>query len=606
MALSELADASGLLSLVTKSVSSVFDELNLSTEAWVEKSKLLTIGRERYARFIIENVGTFPLFATSRFVMVTDTYINVKLSTELARERYKSVKQIEDYLLAQKSGGEDERRSPQKPSYGPFEAMDSTDTGFALIGSAGSGKTTAFRYLAVELARGRALRGKRRIPIYFAVRDLAARQASLSSGALSFLRLVGVNEVKRVYFSLLESGRIALLVDGLDETSGPHQQRILDDLLLLRSRYPDMVICVSARPYSLSVGLPGFTKWETLPLSISERVSFVKTWFASVEPQKGERLLFECQGKPEMLDLGTSPLLLSIVCALYHNDLDLPSDPDELFARCVEGLLGGWDAFRRIARESPIGTLSVRRRIVLLSWIAANLFEEGKLVFSAADLRRTGCLRRIAAAVRKELPEEEELLRTLDNDFGILVERSPGLYSFSHLTLHEYLTALYVVDNREEDQLLLKRLADSEWFGVIRLTGKMLAAGGPFLRRLFRSVRLTNLYEVELLQAVLEVKPICTPEVYRNAMTDFAKRVEQVVHQTAVHIDRKESVLIVEIRNREPWDIGRTLPKLIEIIASAGMKPQELGCKAGGTIATILDHLRRSSQIAFVAKYDRQ
>jgi len=267
------------------------------------------------------------------------------------------------------------------------------------------------------------------------------RAKGILDAAAEFLEWLEVPESRRVIERLLRSGSCMLLVDGLDETSEEHQRSVIREVLDLRAKYDESLICISSRPFSLSIGLVGFTKWETLPLSSEDRRAFVEKWFDSVDSEKGGRLLEQCKTRPEMLDLGSSPLLLSLVCALYYNDLDVPSDPDELYARSIEGLLGGWDAFRNIARQSILADLSIRRRVILLSWIAAILLENGKLVFSCDDVDQTECLVHAARALRIDPPPSEELLPSLFNDFGILVERSPGLYSFSHLTLHEYLVA---------------------------------------------------------------------------------------------------------------------------------------------------------------------
>lgn len=41
----------------------------------------------------------------------------------------------------------------------------------------------------------------------------------------------------------------------------------------------------------------------------------------------------------------------------------------------------------------------------------------------------------------------EAVLKAIEVQQGLLVERATETYSFSHLTLQEYLTAKYVVDN---------------------------------------------------------------------------------------------------------------------------------------------------------------
>jgi len=61
------------------------------------------------------------------------------------------------------------------------------------------------------------------------------------------------------------------------------------------------------------------------------------------------------------------------------------------------------------------------------------------------------------------------VLKTIEKQQGILVERATDIYSFSHLTLQEYLTAFHVVEERLEDQLITHHMTDKRWREVFLL-----------------------------------------------------------------------------------------------------------------------------------------
>ncbi len=520
----------GITDIVKRSLFSVFDELNLSTEAWFQKTKIMTTGRRRYAEFIASDVGRFPLFGTTFSASVEDSYVNMNLSTEIDREIYKSIEKIERSLRREKSGGVGTGRS-SKTRFSPSEALEATETNLALLGSAGSGKTTAFRHLAVSIARGQIVRGKHRIPIYLAVRDMASEERGIAEAAIEVLEMLDVKVADRLFEALMASGRVVLFVDGLDETTEEHQSQVLREFSKLSSRYRQAILCVSARPYSLSVGLASVTKWETLPLAPEDRLKFVEKWFENVDRAKGRRLMDECRDRPELLDLGSNPLLLSIVCALFNNDLQIPSDSDELYERVIQGLLGSWDSFRNIARTTVLASLSVRKRSILVSFLAAALFEKRKIVFSYRDVELTGSIKSAAARMRAEIPSTGKLLHALYSDFGILSERSPGIFSFSHLTIQEYLVARYVVDSREEIRMVVTRRRQKEWFEVIHLVARMLPDAGEFLKILFQNSRVDDPYDVRLLKASWEAEPVCAPEVLKAIMTDLATGMKRILNQ---------------------------------------------------------------------------
>ncbi|MEM7248194.1 MAG: NACHT domain-containing protein [Acidobacteriota bacterium] len=508
-------DPTGLIDAIRASFKSVFSEFNSSSEAHYQALKVRTVNAERYASYLATRVGTYSLFGTGRNVPVGRSYVRLTLSSGAERLVYRSSSEIEHDIGRQRGG-------TGREGVDPWTAIERTVRGFALQGGAGSGKTTALRHLAVTAAAGRPARGRRRVPILLSVRDYAGTEGEVWGAAAGFLGDVGIEPAEAVLQALAVSGALMLLVDGLDETDGQHQARIVRELERIVSRYPHSLICLSARPLSLDVALPGFDKWETLPLALPERIDFIRKWFSLVDEGKGERLIERIDGEPAMLDLGGTPLLLSIVCALYENDLDVPSEPDELYVRCVEGLLGGWDAFRNIARESPLAALSVRKRHIIASWLAAELFEAGRVAFDVRDVDGLGVLSRVAEFLGCSGWEAGDVLASLFGHFGLLVERSPAKYSFVHLSLHEFLVAQYVVGNRRERELVWQHFREERWSDVIVLVARLLPNADDFLVEIEGAARSHHVADVELVLRVVDARPASSLPVRRRLGRHFA------------------------------------------------------------------------------------
>ena len=58
-----------------------------------------------------------------------------------------------------------------------------------------------------------------------------------------------------------------------------------------------------------------------------------------------------------------------------------------------------------------------------------------------------------------------------ESHHGLLVERATDIYSFSHLTFHEYFTAKYISDHRIETKLIDTHLSDEKMAGGIPTNG---------------------------------------------------------------------------------------------------------------------------------------
>lgn len=519
-----LAAASGV---VQRSFLSVFESLNASTEAWYQWLRLKTVAREKYAEHILRTVGTFPLFGTTKSACVDSAYVRVSLSSDIERLRYRSAAEISAKLERQRQGddAEDERRSTGRDL---LDVLDQSSKAVAILGNPGSGKTTALRHAALSLATGQTLRGRRAIPFFLPIRDLAARNLTIASAIQEHLRWLEFPTPATVADRLMSAGDLTLLIDGVDEVDRIRQNEFLTEAIDLIARYPKVVLCVSGRPYSLDYALPLFDKWETLPLAMTDRLAFVAKWFDAVDRAKGDRLLTECAAEPAVLELGSTPLLLSLICALYYNDLRIPHEPDELYARLLEGLLGAWDSFRNIARDTALRELSVRRRVLLVSWIAAETFKARKVVFKTADIESSGLLQRFASATRTPLLDAHQVLKALYNDFGVLVERAPDVYSFSHLTFHEYLTAQRFVDERLELALLRNR-RDGGWDEVLRLVAKLLPNANDFMAEWTQFVDLANAHEVASLLATWRIRPLCDVSTRHAVMQALADRVKDTL-----------------------------------------------------------------------------
>lgn len=80
--------------------------------------------------------------------------------------------------------------------------------------------------------------------------------------------------------------------------------------------------------------------------------------------------------------------------------------------------------------------------------------------------------------------DSEAVLKSIESQHGILVERARGIYSFSHLTFHEYFTAREIVGTNGLVSLkkLVKHINDKRWRDVFLLTvGMMRQADSLFL-----------------------------------------------------------------------------------------------------------------------------
>src|SRR6185295_19034010 len=97
-----------------------------------------------------------------------------------------------------------------------------------------------------------------------------------------------------------------------------------------------------------------------------------------------------------------------------------------------------------------------KRKESMLSHIAASTFQEDQYFVPQRTLEGyiVKYIENLPEAKAETLdPDSAAILKALEAQHGLFVERAKGIYSFSHLTFQEYFTAKYLVDNSSRGAL---------------------------------------------------------------------------------------------------------------------------------------------------------
>jgi predicted NACHT family NTPase len=197
--------------------------------------------------------------------------------------------------------------------------------------------------------------------------------------------------------------------------------------------------------------------------------------------------------------LASSPLLLTLLCLVFEESADFPINRSELYKEGVSILLKKWDAQRNIERDQVYRNLSIPRKEDLLSSVAFTTFERKDYFFKQREVERC-----IAEYIRN-LPDartdpkalqldSEVVLKSIEAQHGLLVERARGIYSFSHLTFQEYLTARKIIITSEPQELekvlrdLSTHITEKRWREVLLLALGMLPNAERLLKLLKQQV----------------------------------------------------------------------------------------------------------------------
>lgn len=355
-----------------------------------------------------------------------------------------------------------------------------------LLGDAGSGKTTLLRWLASTATRRSASPGgtatwHNRVPFIIPLRQFLDKPLPTPAEYVSLTAPNMADVCPRGWaHNILESGRGALLVDGLDELPVERRDEVLAWITEIDADFPGNAILVTSRGAAIENNL-----WKDQSLlecaslqqmELGDIQSFVNHWHDAMSEvvtsdeqvalkDANSGMLNVIRTRSNIRNLSQTPLLCALMCALHlENAASLPNDRMSLYRTALEMLVMKRDNDRKLARTDDQLTLS--DRLILLKQLALWMHENGYAEIRIADYRAS--IARTLPALSKTGWGVDETAQFLLERCGVLREPSPRTVDFIHRSFLEYLAASAEVDDDSIAKLLL-HATEEPWREVIIL-----------------------------------------------------------------------------------------------------------------------------------------
>jgi len=368
---------------------------------------------------------------------------------------------LDIYLLPRKQRFASYEQTPSAPLSSVLEG-DSV-AHLVILGQPGAGKTTAVKHLCQQMLSDSKLCPNQNFPLLIRLGDL--NNANTMTRDLDDLVLERIQSIlniplnfppdleskdsittkkaviEQTVVTVLETLQPLILLDGLDEVS--HKLRrdsIVRGIRRLAMQLDKARMILTARTGEFTYHIEKMIAYEIAPLSKAQIAKFADAWLGTAE---AANFLSQVEHSP-FADTAIKPLTLAHLCAIFERVHRIPEKPKSVYKKIVNLLLEDWDEQRSVRRVSAYSDFEVDRKADFLSELAHSLTISNRTsTFTAEDLM--DCYREIHANYGLPISQARAVVNELETHTGLLVQAGTEIFEFSHKSLQEYLTAVFIV-----------------------------------------------------------------------------------------------------------------------------------------------------------------
>lgn len=451
-----------------------------------------TTALKKYTQRYASRYGVIRILGMRQDLPLESIYTKVKFLDESSIRRFASLESLEQTYR------ENQRRRFQIRESSNLDGflVANKNQYLMILGGPGAGKSTFLRRIGLEALKGQiGIYEHQCIPVFLELKQFNSDKVDLVKAISNELQNFGFPSSEDFAVKALEAGKLLILFDGLDEVPKVNTNKVIDTI-------QDFVTCYDQNRYIASCRIAAhrsswnrFEDIELADFNNNQVQDFINKWFSSeldVQANVSERCwqLLNDSGNTAAKELAHTPLLLIFLCLVYDKTQGFPSNRATLYRKALDILLEEWAAEKRINSGEIYQGLNTDLEKVLLSEIAYQGFINDRLFLMEQELVGQIKLFLSDTVDKPKYLDGKAVLNAIAVQQGILVERAEDVFSFSHLTVQEYLVAQYISqDNRSMVETVEKNLTNERWREVFILMAGLMQNADKLLELMEQKAR---------------------------------------------------------------------------------------------------------------------
>ena len=446
--------------------------LNKDVGQLIKEGKYLFL--REYTQRYWDRHGMIKVLKMSKPMDLESIYVNVKCLGNLVRDYYDE--NLENKYRESKQRRFNFRDDGKKDGL----LLANQEQYLMVLGDPGIGKSTFLRKVGLEALKGNKDSYQHSLtPVLLELKNFKENEINIQALIEEEFKICGFPNVEKNISNKLEKGELLILLDGLDEVPTANVNNVIEKIKDFVDRHYKNRFILSCRT-AARTHLRQFTDIEIVEFDDQQIQSFIEHWFSSELDRKNETAkncweLLQKEEYKSAKELAHTPLLLTFLCLVYDDKQSFPTNRSCLYQNALRILLETWSAEKRLPNRGLVyENLSIEQEEILLSEVAYQNFVADKLFLEKREV-----VKQIKDHLKQNLnaPQHldgEKVLKTIEIEQGILVERARDVYSFSHLTLQEYLTAQYIYDNDLIEETVKNYVTETRWQEVFLLVAGLM------------------------------------------------------------------------------------------------------------------------------------